>query len=229
MDPQRVNKPLVSNAPAPNATQSKKTIERKTTVDSQEKPTAIPKKPFQKSVEEPALNSSKSSLSKYSNLGKISPENATKQEYKPTATKKADLKPQTANVPVEDQNSNQTSQGSLSKYSILTKPSAARKPDNQRSGTTSKESPLNDAKKSNEAPVKSKLSLSAIKEQKRNEIKKLNESLNNDFADSLVIPTHKNPFGISAPNCKSLETIIENARKSGQLNLSDHNLNEGRK
>ena len=88
-----------------------------------------------------------------------------------------------------------------------------------------------EAKKSTEEPLnKSKPSLSAIKQQKRNEIKKLNESLGNDLADSLVLPVNsfktKNPAEMLT-NGKSIETIIDNARRSGQLNLSDQNLNEG--
>lgn len=63
-------------------------------------------------------------------------------------------------------------------------------------------------------------SLSSFKQQKRNEIKRLNEK--SYFADNFEMPE------VNMIGNKSIETIVDNARKSGHLNLSDFGLTESK-
>jgi len=58
--------------------------------------------------------------------------------------------------------------------------------------------------------------LSLLRQQKRSEINKIDTSFNNNTSLQETVC-----------NNKSIGTIIENSRKSGHLNLSDKNLNEG--
>ena len=218
-EPQRI----LSNNPAPKAIQPKNLATIKSTKNA-------PENTDKKSIPKPVTDS-KSSLSKYSNLSKISPEDQIITEQKNTTIKKTEYKPIKTNTVVEDNTKPAaSSQQPLSKYPILTKASTLKKTEGACTDNKSEDQNM-EAKKSTEEPLnKSKPSLSAIKQQKRNEIKKLNESLGNDLADSLVLPVNsfktKNPAEMLT-NGKSIETIIDNARRSGQLNLSDQNLNEG--
>ena len=63
-------------------------------------------------------------------------------------------------------------------------------------------------------------SLSSFKQQKRDEIKRFNEK--SHFANNFEMPE------VNMIGNKSLETIVDNARKSGQLNLSDYGLTESK-
>jgi hypothetical protein len=90
-------------------------------------------------------------------------------------------------------------------------------------GSGSNEESLNESLGNNSRKA---VSLAAFKQQKRSEIMKL--GANKNKPGDVLGADHDDASDVILSNHKSIEFILKNARKTGQINLSNYGLTEGK-